>query len=742
MKVNKWFRRAAALTLAIVLASAAAVNALACTGIYAGSDVTDDGSVYVGRSEDFGPSYNKIFEVVPAADHEPGEMLVENWNGEADFSMPYPAHTLQYSIMRDVREVWGVEDDTIPYAEAGMNECGVCVSATVSTYHNEKITAIDPLCWDEGEFEYFSGISEYAMGSVILQSARTAREGVEILAAVIDEYGAAECNAIFIADANEVWYFEIVSGHQYAAIKLDTGKVSVVPNMMMLDQIDVTDENVVASRDLITVAKAAGSYYTEEPDNENSIHVAKSYSEGYPAHSSYRAWMGMNVLNAELAATVDPDPVSGNPATPNADRASASGPFELQFDPAASLGGKINLKTMIQVLQSRGEGTKYNAGDGYYPIGNAYQAEDHIFQIRQNLPASIAAIQWQAMGPAEFSIFIPYYTAALTQTPEIYHNESMDFTYDSMYWVFDELAALCNENRDTNVDEVVKAYFSDVQDSLIAQQKLVDEQMQKLAGSDPDAVSAKAEELANSIAAQVYAIALQTLREVENYLDAESEDPFTLTLQKENVLPVYRFSAEEADLSAYPVLSVLLPIINAQLSGTFVDVTTLDYCYDAVNWAVRNGITTGTSRYTFSPDGVCTRAQAVTFLWRAAGCPESETSTTQFADVDEGAYYAKAVAWAVENGVTNGTSATTFSPDATCTRAQIVTLLYRALGSETRAQIAFTDVAADAYYAGAVAWASANEITCGTSDTTFSPNVVCTRAQIVTLLYRAAQLVQ
>ena len=160
MKANKLFRRAAALTLAIVLASAATVNALACTGIYAGSDVTDDGSVYVGRSEDFGPSYNKIFEVVPAADHESGEMLVENWYGEADFAMPYPAHTLQYSIMRDVREVWGIEDDTIPYAEAGVNECGVCVSATVSTYHNDKITAIDPLCWDDGEFEYFSGISE------------------------------------------------------------------------------------------------------------------------------------------------------------------------------------------------------------------------------------------------------------------------------------------------------------------------------------------------------------------------------------------------------------------------------------------------------------------------------------------------------------------------------------------------------------------------------------------------------
>lgn len=436
--MKKWINRLTALSVALLLAAANIISASACTGVYAGSAVTDDGSVYYGRSEDFGPSYNKIFEIVPAADHEEGEMLQEIWYGYPDFEMPYPAHTCQYSIMRDLREGWGITDDTIPYAEAGINEYGVSMSATVSTYHNDKITAVDPLCWDEDnlpeDFEYFSGISEMAIGTVILQSAKTAREGVQILADVVDEYGAAECNAIFIGDSEEVWYFEIVSGHQYAAVKLDPSKVSVVPNMMMMGQIDLNGTgNVVASEDLIKVAKAAGSYVTEDPENPNSIHIAKSYSEGNVGHSSYRAWMGMNVLNPELAETVDPNPAEGSEAYPNADAESADGPFYLQFDPSEELAEKIDLKTMIRVLQARGEGTEYPASEGYYPIANNHQAEDHIFQIRQDLPASIATIHWQAMGPAEFSIFVPYYTAAMSQTPEIYHNESDEFTEDSMY---------------------------------------------------------------------------------------------------------------------------------------------------------------------------------------------------------------------------------------------------------------------------------------------------------------------
>ncbi len=173
----------------------------------------------------------------------------------------------------------------------------------------------------------------------------------------------------------------------------------------------------------------------------------------------------------------------------------------------------------------------------------------------------------------------------------------------------------------------------------------------------------------------------------------------------------------------------------------FRDVSDDAYYFDAVKWAVANGITNGTSATTFSPDEGCTRAQAVTFLWRVAGQPAPAEHKNPFADVKEGTYYYDAVLWAAEKGITIGTSDTTFSPDDTCTRAQIVTFLWRREGkaAPTSANNPFADVKLSAYYGNAVLWAIEKVITNGTSDTTFSPDDTCTRAQIVTFLYRAKQ---
>ena len=170
----------------------------------------------------------------------------------------------------------------------------------------------------------------------------------------------------------------------------------------------------------------------------------------------------------------------------------------------------------------------------------------------------------------------------------------------------------------------------------------------------------------------------------------------------------------------------------------FIDVPAGSYYEDAVVWAVEKGITSGTSAVTFDPNGNCTRAQAVTFLWRAAGSPAPKTKVMPFADVKAGSYYYDAVLWAVEQGITKGTSDTMFSPDATCTRAQIVTFLWRANGSPAvSGNSAFTDVASDAYYAAAVTWAEKNDVTGGIGGGLFGSNNNCTRAQIVTFLYRA-----
>ena len=172
-------------------------------------------------------------------------------------------------------------------------------------------------------------------------------------------------------------------------------------------------------------------------------------------------------------------------------------------------------------------------------------------------------------------------------------------------------------------------------------------------------------------------------------------------------------------------------------TGVFVDVATGSYYEDAVDWAVENGITKGTDDTHFSPDGICTRAQVVTFLWRAAGSPEPENRAMPFTDVPAGSYYYDAVLWAVENGITKGTSDTTFSPNMTCSRAQIVAFLWRSEKSPAAGTAnPFADVKSTAYYADAVLWAVKENITKGTTNTTFSPDADCTRAKIVTFLWR------
>ncbi len=178
----------------------------------------------------------------------------------------------------------------------------------------------------------------------------------------------------------------------------------------------------------------------------------------------------------------------------------------------------------------------------------------------------------------------------------------------------------------------------------------------------------------------------------------------------------------------------------AKSENPFTDVPSGAYYEDAVIWAVKNGITGGTSATTFDPNGICTRAQAVTFLWRAAGSPAPKSTAMPFTDVPAGSYYYDAVLWAIEKGITKGTSDTTFSPNANCSRGQIVTFLWRSqMSPDAAAANPFTDVAADAYYTSAVLWAVEKSITGGTSATTFSPSTNCTRAQIVTFLYRVYQ---
>lgn len=189
---------------------------------------------------------------------------------------------------------------------------------------------------------------------------------------------------------------------------------------------------------------------------------------------------------------------------------------------------------------------------------------------------------------------------------------------------------------------------------------------------------------------------------------------------------------------ALVIIFTLLPVCASASEGVrFTDVKEGAFYYESVKWAVEQGITSGTTDTTFSPGRTCKRSEAVTFLWRAMGCPEPTVTSCPFTDVTPGKYYYKAALWAYENGIANGTSKTTFGPNEPCTRAQIVTFLFRATGEHRiQGECGFTDVSKSSSYWDAVNWASMSAITSGTTKTTFSPRKDCTRGQIVTFLYR------
>ena len=234
---------------------------------------------------------------------------------------------------------------------------------------------------------------------------------------------------------------------------------------------------------------------------------------------------------------------------------------------------------------------------------------------------------------------------------------------------------------------------------------------------------------------------------------ASKGDTVTITVKPDSGYELDTLTVKDASGSKIKVkdkgdgkFTFTMPASKVTVSAEFAEIETLDfadvptdaYYYEAVKWAAKKGITGGIGNGLFGPNQPCTRAQIVTFLWRAAGSPEPKAMSS-FADVSTDAYYAKAVAWAVENGITTGTGDGKFSPDATCTRAQSVTFLFRAIGKLVDSKAEFSDVLTDSYYANAVAWAVENGVTNGIGDGLFGPDNSCTRAQIVTFLYRAYQ---
>ena len=439
----------------------------ACTGFIIGKDLTTDGSTLYGRTEDLEPNHNKNFVVRERKYNKAGDKFVDETNG---FSFDLPAVSYKYTAVPDVTPEQGVFD------EAGFNEEGVSISATVSASANDHIQKVDPYVKD--------GIAESALTSVVLPHVKTAKEGVELLAKIVREKGAAEGNIVTIADKTGVWYMEILSGHQYAAIKFPDDKYAVFPNTFFLGSVDKNDtENTILSADLEKIAQDAGTY----KEINGSFHVAQSYNPPLAEADRSRVWSGIKALD------------------PNADVQYDDEYFELMH----STSDKLSLRDAMNLQRNRLEGTDFKPQDQMeldgkgipdktkadpvykYPISNPNVMEAHIFQLKDNLPANTGGgILWLAMGSPRNAPYLPYY-GNISNTSQPYQEMSTAYNENSWYWTVSRINDLVAKYPELFEDGSIRTEIERMESQWMEEQPAHDSEQISLS-EQPEQASLKA----------------------------------------------------------------------------------------------------------------------------------------------------------------------------------------------------------------------------------------------------------
>ena len=530
--LGRFTRFGRAMTVAAAIVMAMPTGALACTQIYMGKGVTDTGDTYVGRSEDYASRHPKAFGIQERRTNPTFS------SDESNFTWTYTGgETYRHTYVRDLPSGWDNRDDA--YSEAGSNEKGVSVSATLTTGYNDQVMKVDP-CGSESDDP--SGIGEYTIPDVVLGCADTARNGVKLLGQIIDEKGSYDCNQIIIADSGETWVFMQLSGHQWCAVNLTAvapDKVSVNPNMSNL-KFDVNlDDSLVClhSAKLEQVAKDAG---TARYFDDGQLDVATSYGKDESAGQNTRYAQGRAYFGNPLAEgtyTKDLTTTSGWQGV-----TSISDP-ELLFAPS----GQVSLFQALRSYAARGEQTSdlnANANSRLYAIGNNRTVETHMFQIRSGLTSDIATVQWEALSRDEFSVAVPSYSALLTKVDTTIYPEvdkwdeshtgdaherdnvkgALDASTDngSLDYVLMDINTLAYNNRE-KLAVPTRAYLDALQKELISQQATVDDIMKQTPAKDRSDLANKLFEQASK---ETYAKTKALLDEMRTYVNGGMKGDF------------------------------------------------------------------------------------------------------------------------------------------------------------------------------------------------------------------------
>lgn len=443
--MKKTFVRIATFLMLVCLFPVQLVQA--CSGFIIGKGLTTDGSILYGRTEDYpyppnNGAHNKNYIVVPATAYAKGDMLVDESFG---FTAPHLANEFKYTSTPDAARGDGSNGN---FGAHGFNEKGVSMTATVTAIPNKKVLAVDPLVTA-------GGLGEAILIDYVLPRVTSAREGIELIAKTIDEKGSAEGNIIVIADKNEVWYMEILSGHQYVAIKFPEDKYAIFENTYYLGHVDFTDtENVIASAKVEEVAKQAENYMMVD----GKFHIAKSYGpENYADGDRSRTYAGIKLLDPASSVTYE-DAVYDllrQPTDPSR-RFSLQDTFALQRNRFEHLP-EFRPDDEAGKVKQGDNGANDQAADATYKyaLGNENVIDAHVYQINSSLPSAFGGTVWLGLAQTRNTPYVPFY-GIVTDTYEAFKNRSASYDTNSWYWTvqnIDKMAISHPELFGTSIQE-------------------------------------------------------------------------------------------------------------------------------------------------------------------------------------------------------------------------------------------------------------------------------------------------
>ena len=478
--MKKWLFKLSLVAMTFLLLPVQAVQA--CCGFIIGRQLTKDGTTLFGRTEDYpyypnGGKHNKNYVVVGAKNYKEGDQLEDESNG---FTYPHATSEMKYTATYDSARGDGSNG---AFGEHGFNEAGVSMTSTVTAIPNKKVLKTDPLTEN--------GIPEAAMLDVVLPRVKSAREGVEFLAKVIEEKGSAEGNVVVFADQNETWYMEILSGHQYVAVKVPEDKYAVFANTYYLGHVDLNDkENVIASKDVEKVAKESGNYKT---DKDGNFHIAKSYGpEKYAEGDRSRTYAGITLLDPNAKVTYEDDEYElfRTPTDPNK-KYTLEDAFALQRNRFEHLNGRFVPDDQIGVKKQGDDGSNDTVRkDQYkYALGNENVIDAHVYQINPNLPKTFGGTVWLGMGPSRNTPYVPFY-GNVKDTYKAFKPQTATYDPNSWYWTVWHIDQMAINNQDL-FGKSIQNHWKALEEQLIIEQKVSDS---KYAALKADEAAAKAVE--------------------------------------------------------------------------------------------------------------------------------------------------------------------------------------------------------------------------------------------------------